>query len=149
MFNVQVLSAIILIWISSFVSNIVTAIAIMMVIIKSNRKIPIKAGLFNAFRPSISMNMLLRRDRKLGICRDYAKLSACLLSHIDKNSEIYFLHSAAHAATGIKVGEEVYMLDQHLPLLTINQWYKREHGSAEPSKILQLICSCPKLTPES
>jgi predicted transglutaminase-like protease len=144
-FNSWLLSSIILIWVSAFVSNIVTTIVIIIVLIKSNRRIPLKDGLFNAFKPSISMNMLLRRERKLGICRDYAKLSACLLSNIDKNPEIFFLHSKGHVAAGIKVGEERYMLDQHLPVLTINQWYKREHGSAKPSKILFLYRTAHKL----
>ena len=38
--------------------------------------------------PSISMNFLL--ENKLGVCRDYAKLTACLLLNIYPNAEIYF-----------------------------------------------------------
>jgi predicted transglutaminase-like protease len=89
--------------------------------------------------------MLLRRDRKLGICRDYAKLTACILRNIYHDSDIYFLHSSAHVATGIRIGHEVYMLDQRLPILTINQWYKREHGTTPPSKIFFVYRKAHKL----
>jgi len=89
--------------------------------------------------------MLLRRDRKLGICRDYAKLTACLLSNIYKDVEIYFLHSAGHVATGMKIENELYILDQHPPLLRISQWIRREHGSVDPSKIFFLYKKAHKL----
>jgi predicted transglutaminase-like protease len=145
-FQQFVLPSIILIWISAFASNIITAIVMVAIIIKTNRKIPLKEGLFNAFRISISIKMLLKRDRKLGICRDYAKLTACLMSNIDNGSEVYFLHSKAHVAAGMKIGEELYMLDQRLPVLTIDQWYKREHGLREPSKIFFLYRNAHKLT---
>jgi|GEM_PF-1074533 predicted transglutaminase-like protease len=138
-------STILLIWISALVSSIITTLVIIAVAIRSNRKIPLIEGLTNAFKLSISLKMLLRRDRKLGICRDYAKLTACILRSIYKNSEIYFLHSSAHVATGIRIGQEVYMLDQRLPVLTINQWYKREHGSTPPSKLLFVYRKAHKL----
>jgi predicted transglutaminase-like protease len=70
---------------------------------------------------SIPANILL--EKKRGVCRDYAKLTACLLSNIYPDSEIYFIITPIHAATGIKI-DELYMLDQQLPVLTIDKWYK-------------------------
>jgi predicted transglutaminase-like protease len=134
-FGFQFLQSMLLIWTSAFISSVATSLVIMTFILRSNRKIPLFDGIINAFKPSISITMLLRRDRKLGICRDYAKLTACLLLNIFPEKEIYFLHSQAHVATGIKIGEQTYMLDQHLPLLTANQWCKREFGSDVPEKI--------------
>jgi predicted transglutaminase-like protease len=59
---------------------------------------------------------------KLGVCRDYAKLTACLLSNIYRDKEIYFASTSTHVATGIMF-EELYFLDQHLPVLTVNKWH--------------------------
>ena len=145
-FQAYILPSMILIWISAFTSSLITAIALAAITIKLNRKIPWKDGLFNAFRISISIRLLLRRDRKFGICRDYAKLTACLLSNIDKSNEIFFVRSLGHVAAGTKIGEQLYMLDQVLPLLTIDQWYKREHGSNPPAKILFVYRNAQKLS---
>ncbi len=145
-FQVFVLPSIILIWISALLSSLITAIVMVAITIKSNRKIPLKEGLLNAFRTSISIRMLLRRDRKLGVCRDYAKLTACLLSNIkEETAEVYFVRSKAHVAAGMKIGEKLYVLDQRLPILTIDQWYKREHGLRSPSKILFLYRNAQRL----
>jgi len=113
----------IVIWFVSFVSCVATTIAIMIVILHSNRKFPwkeIPGGLKNIFWPSISMNFLL--ENKLGVCRDYAKLTACLLLNIYPNAEIYFASAPNHVATGINVENRLYMLDQRLPILTIEKW---------------------------
>lgn len=113
----------IVIWFVSFVSCVATTITTMIVILHSNRKFPwkkIPRGLKNIFWPSISMNFLL--ENKLGVCKDYAKLTACLLSNIYSNAEIYFASAPNHAATGINIGNRLYMLDQRLPILTIDRW---------------------------
>jgi predicted transglutaminase-like protease len=131
---------------SAFSASIITLLLVIFFLLSQNRKIPIKEGLWNAMKPSISIQMLLRRDRKIGICRDYAKLTACLLSNIYKDSEIYFVRSLGHVATGFKVREKVYMLDQKLPLLTIDQWVRREHKTIDPSKISFLYRKAQKLS---
>jgi len=123
------------IWLKIFLSSAVTALVIMAWIIRSNRKIPLKEGLWNAFIPSISLPMLLEPKRRIGVCRDYAKLTACLLSNTNPNAEIYFVHSTGHVATGIRVEKEVYVLDQHLPVLTIAKWDKREHSNKTSHKL--------------
>lgn len=109
--------------IAVFASIIVTILATMISILHSNRKFPwkkIPRSLKNIFTPSISMNFLL--ENKLGVCRDYAKLTACLLSNIYPNAEIYFAKAPNHVATGINIENRLYMLDQRLPILTIDRW---------------------------
>lgn len=59
--------------------------------IRSNRRIPVWEGLKNVFKPSLSINALL--ENKLGICRDYAKLTACLLLNIYPEADIYFAYA--------------------------------------------------------
>jgi predicted transglutaminase-like protease len=110
-------------WWVIWASCIATTLAIMILILNSNRKFPWKEvpkGLMNAFMPSISMDFLL--EKKLGVCRDYAKLTACLLSNIYPDKEIYFATAPSHAATGMKIGNELYMLDQRLPIVTKDRW---------------------------
>lgn len=108
------------IWLTTFVITIATTLIVTMWIIRSQRKIPLWQNLNNMFEPRLPMNALL--ENKLGVCRDYAKLTACLLQNIYPNEEIYFARAPYHVATGIKVGDELYMLDQRLPILTKNRW---------------------------
>jgi predicted transglutaminase-like protease len=84
------------------------------------RKIPIKE-MFNVAKFSLPIRFFLKR--RLGVCRDYAKFTACLLSNIYQGSEIYFATTRTHSATGIRIENKVYMLDQHLPILTIDKWH--------------------------
>jgi len=123
------------VWLKIILSSAITVLVIMALIIRSNRKIPLKEGLWNAVVSSISLHMLLDPERRIGVCRDYAKLTACLLSNTNPNAGIYFVHSAGHVATGIRIENTVYVLDQHLPVLTMNQWCTREYGSADLTKI--------------
>jgi len=106
-----------------FASSAVTILVTMIFILHSNRKFPwkkIPSCLKNIVKPSISMNFLL--ENKLGVCRDYAKLTACLLSNIYPNAEIFFASAPDHVATGINIENRLYMLDQRLPILTKDKW---------------------------
>ena len=131
MLNIQLFPWFVYTWLKIFLSSIATTIAITIFIIHS-RKIPLKE-LYNAFRSSVPINTLL--ENKLGVCRDYAKLTACLLSKIYPDKEIYFAHAPSHVATGIMIENKLYMLDQHLPVLTIDQWHKREHSNKSVHKL--------------
>lgn len=111
------------IWIFSLCSSLITLFAIMASIMYFNRKIPLRelpSGLKNAFRQSISIEFLL--DNKLGVCRDYAKLTACLLSNAYPDNNVFFAYAPDHVATGIMIDKDYYMLDQRLPILTIEKW---------------------------
>lgn len=74
----------------------------------------------DTFLLSLPVNKLL--DYKLAICRDYAKLTASLIFNIYPSSEIYFVTIPSHVATAVKIGDICYVLDQHLPILTIDRW---------------------------
>jgi len=104
-------------------SSTLAILATMISILRSNRKFKwkeIPRGLKNVIWPSISMNFLL--EKKLGVCRDYAKMAACLLSNIYPDAEIYFASAPYHVATGINIENRLYMLDQRLPILTKDRW---------------------------
>ena len=63
-------------------------------------------------------------DYKKGVCRDYAKLTACLILKQNSNAEVYFVSTKNnfHVAAGQKIEGNVYILDRTLPVMTINGW---------------------------
>ena len=74
----------------------------------------------DTFQLSLPTKKIL--EYKLAICRDYAKLTASLLLNVYPDSEIYFFTIPRHVAAGIKINNKIYILDQHLPVLTIEKW---------------------------
>lgn len=104
-----------------------TTFSIIFLVLLLNRKIPLKEvprGLKNVFASSISMSFLIKY--RLGICRDYAKLTACLLSKLYPDSEIYFFHAFQHVAAGVRIkNDRFYVIDQSLPIYTAEKWDKR------------------------
>lgn len=122
-------------------------LTITMLIIRSNRKIPVLRGLTNAFSSSMPIDALLQN--RLGVCRDYAKMTACLLLNIYCSSDmrIYFAHAPNHVATGIALDNRLYMLDQRLPILTIEKWncHRRLRGKLEKVENNRLIAVEPKV----
>lgn len=109
-------------WTCFFISSITTLLVTIIWILHSNRKIPVIEILNNVLVLSLSIDALL--ENRLAVCRDYAKLTACLLLNIYPDAEIYFASAPSHCATGIKIEEQLYMLDQRLPILTIHKWDK-------------------------
>ncbi|MEM2950107.1 MAG: transglutaminase-like domain-containing protein, partial [Nitrososphaeria archaeon] len=77
--------------------------------------------LSDTFRLSLPVEKILQY--RLAICRDYAKITAALLlfSYYPKN-KIYFITIPSHVATAINIEDRIYVLDQHLPVLTIEKW---------------------------
>lgn len=120
-------------------SSAVTTFLILIIILKYVRKIPLKQGLWNIFVTSIPMNSLL--ENKLGVCRDYAKLTACLLFNIYPDAEVYFVHAPQHVATGIMIENSppVYMLDKQLPMVTISKWHERWHKHSWSEKTMEKV----------
>lgn len=74
----------------------------------------------DTFKTSLSVKEILRY--RLAVCKDYAKISATLLSISYPQNKIYFLTFPSHAAAGIKIGDKIYVLDQRLPVLTVERW---------------------------
>lgn len=107
-------------WLIAIFASSVVATFVIMLLVLYNRRLLNTKSLKNMFKSSISMNVFL--EDKLGVCRDYAKLTACLLLNLYPNAEIYFATTPNHVAVGIKVKKRVYMLDQGLPITTIDGW---------------------------
>lgn len=119
-------------FIAILASSSITIVGTMILILHLNRKTPWKEvprGLKNIFAPSISIEFLLKN--KLGVCRDYAKLTACLLSNIYPNEQIYFATAPSHVATGVMIKGNLYMLDQRLPILTMDKWRNYRNARAK------------------
>lgn len=75
------------------------------------------------FRLRLPVDKIL--EYKLAICRDYAELTASLLFNICHDSEVYFFRIPWHVAAGIKINGKYYILDQQLPVLTMDKWLAR------------------------
>jgi predicted transglutaminase-like protease len=60
-----------------------------------------------------------------------------LLLNIYPNAEIYFANAPYHVATGIKIENKLYMLDQRLPILTKDRWndYRKPKKSDKIERI--------------
>lgn len=101
-----------------------TLIAMTILMTVYYRKISLR-HLCNVFSFSNPIDFLV--EKKLAVCRDYAKLTACLLFNIYPEREIYFVHAPGHVATGIMVGEDLYILDKYLPVATFDKWHKLWH----------------------
>ncbi len=74
----------------------------------------------DTFKLSLPVEKILKY--RLSICRDYAKLTAALLLTLYEGKEIYFTLIPKHVATAIKLNEKLYVLDQRLPILTLDKW---------------------------
>ncbi len=85
-------------------------------------KIPL-SNFCDIIKYNISFDFLI--DRKLGVCRDYAKLSAALLFNIYPQKEIHFVYAPHHVSTGIKVEDKLYILDKYLPVTTFRKWNEK------------------------
>ncbi len=112
---------------SSFVIGfgveLITTVAISLMYLCYGRRLAI-SQFWNTLRPSVKIDDII--ENRLSVCRDYAKLTACLLSNLYPTSDLYFAHTTNHVAVGLASNSQLYMLDQRLPLLTIHQWDERE-----------------------
>lgn len=105
-----------------FLAMTIASIAITLVYVCYGRHL--KLGLFwNTLKASVPIDDII--EYRVCVCRDYAKLTACLLLNLFPKSDIYFAHTSNHVAVGIISNGQLYMLDQKLPLLTIHQWDKK------------------------
>jgi predicted transglutaminase-like protease len=124
-------------WIGSFFVLgfgvfLMACVAITLMYICYGRRLSL-SQFWNIFRPSVRIDDII--ENRLGVCRDYAKLTACLLSNLYSESDIYFAHTSNHVAVGLVSNGQLYMLDQKLPILTIEQWDKREESKEKIHKL--------------
>lgn len=106
-----------------FLAMTIMSVIISMVYICYGRNLKLNAFL-KTFKQNLPVEDIV--ENRLGVCRDYAKLTACLLINLYPDSDIYFAHTPNHVAVGITSNGQLYMMDQKLPILTINQWVRRE-----------------------
>ena len=76
--------------------------------------------LVDTFEASLPVKKILQY--RLAVCRDYAKLTAALLFSIYPEKEVYFIEISSHVATGVKIEDRIYVLDQKLPVTTLERW---------------------------
>lgn len=94
--------------------------------------------LSDTFKFSLSVERILNYRR--AICRDYAKLTASLLFRLYPNFMVYFITIPRHVAAAIKINDIYYILDQRLPILTIDRWlinWNQEKAEIYISKVLR------------
>ena len=72
----------------------------------------------DTFKMKLSAEKVL--TYKLAICRDYALFTASLLLNL--YPEVYFATFFPHVAPGIRIKDKIYMLDQKLPIRTLDKW---------------------------
>jgi len=77
----------------------------------------------NQFSTSLTTPKIL--EYKLAICRDYAKLTASLLLNIYPKNKIYFITIPGHVASIIEINNKMYVLDQRMPISSLETWLKR------------------------
>lgn len=66
--------------------------------------------------PNLPVNKIM--EYKLALCRDYTRLTASLLFNL--YSEVFFIKTTWHETVGVKLKDEIYVLDQRLPISTID-----------------------------
>lgn len=89
--------------------------------------------LSDTFKLSLSVDKILKY--RLAICRDYAKLTSSLLFNMYPDSELYFITIRGHVATGIKIKNKIYVLDQRLPILSMDNWLIKWNKEANIYKL--------------
>jgi len=82
-----------------------------------------KGILKDIFKISLPIEKILKY--RLAICRDYAKLTAALVFNMYPNSKVYFFTIPRHVASAVKIGNNYYIIDQMLPILTKDGWLKK------------------------
>ncbi|MCS3922774.1 putative transglutaminase-like protease [Methanococcus voltae PS] len=72
---------------------------------------------------------------RVAICREYAKITAMLLNKAGFK-DIYYFTVIGHVATGLKLNNKYYVLDQRLPILSLNDWlYKVGRKNVDAYKL--------------
>lgn len=107
-------------WIATITGGGTVAVVIVILLSLHNMRILNLETLVNMVKPGISLPFFIKN--KLGICRDYAKLTAALLLNLYPTSDICFSSKLGHVAAGIRVRNKIYILDQGLPIRTIEGW---------------------------
>jgi len=94
----------------------------------------------DTFKLSLSIQRII--NYRLSICRDYAKLTSALLLKLYPKEEIYFVLIQGHVAVVVKLKDKLYVIDQKLPILTlenwVEKWRRRHHKKKLDLKLVRL-----------
>ncbi len=93
----------------------------------------------DVFEMSLPVKKIL--EYRLAICRDYAKLTSAFLLNICSGNEIYFVRIPWHVAAAIKVNNKIYVLDQRLPITSLEKWLAYWRERFKKRKITATILS--------
>jgi predicted transglutaminase-like protease len=77
----------------------------------------------DTFKLSLPIGQILKY--RLSICRDYAKFTSALLLKIYPEKEVFFVLIPKHVAVAIKSDGKFFVLDQRLPILTLDKWKEK------------------------
>jgi predicted transglutaminase-like protease len=97
-----------------------TALALVLVYLLILKFINYRDMDWNTINYTLSLNPPVNKilEYRLALCRDYTRLTASLLFNL--YSELYFIRTTWHETVGVKIKDEIYVLDQHLPILTLD-----------------------------
>lgn len=87
----------------------------------------------DTFKISLPIEKILKY--RLSICRDYAKLTSALLLNIYSDKEIFFALIPKHVAVAIKINDKLHVLDQRLPVSTLDKWAERWRNKQKKKKL--------------
>lgn len=95
-----------------------TALALILVYLLILKFINYRDMDWNTVIYTLSLNPPVNKilEYRLALCRDYSRLTASLLFNL--YSELYFIRTTWHETVGVKLKDEIYVLDQHLPIST-------------------------------
>ena len=101
------------------------------------KKSKLSEVLYDTLRLNLPVDKILKY--KLAVCRDYTRLTSSLLFNIYPDTELYFIRIFAHVAVGITIENKIYVLDQHLPILTIDKWLLARNKTKADCSISKII----------
>lgn len=136
-----------LIILSMVFGGIITLLSYLIIKYRNIKSFQPEFKLEDTFKLSLSVDKIIKY--RLAICRDYAKLTATLLLNLYNNSKIYSILIPQHVAIGIKFNGKIYVLDQRLPVLTLESWLSFWKEKLNKNKleadIREIICDKEKI----
>ena len=111
--------------IATFGVPLATSCVLMMVFVHFNSGLPMRETLRAVWVGCLPIEHILLN--RLAVCKDYAKLTACLLSNATDDGKIYISSGSSHAAASILLNKKLYFLDQLLPIYcigSVTNWKK-------------------------
>jgi predicted transglutaminase-like protease len=122
-----------IIFLATTLGGILTLIIYLMTKYRNIKEINPNFKLEDTFKLSLPTKKII--DFRLAICRDYAKLTMGLLYNLYPKNKLYFLLIPSHVATAIKIKGKIYVLDQRLPIYTLENWLQLWQAKFKKKKL--------------